>query len=101
MIIYARHDDVTLAYETSGTGGEPLLLIQGIGQLISWPDDLRNALIGAGFQVAAFDNCDVGLSTHLHEAGTPTLLKLMMRPRAAAPYSLLDLTHDALAVWMH
>jgi pimeloyl-ACP methyl ester carboxylesterase len=96
--MYATQDNVTLAYETAGTGGQPLLLIQGIGQLISWPDDLRDLLVDAGFHVAVFDNRDVGLSTHFRDAGRPSPLALMMRPAAAAPYSLLDLTHDALAV---
>jgi pimeloyl-ACP methyl ester carboxylesterase len=96
--MYAMHGDIRLAYEASGDGGNPLLLIQGIGQLISWPDELCDLLCLAGFHVARFDHRDSGLSSHLDELGTPSPLRLMLRPGAAAPYSLLDMTHDAMAV---
>src|SRR5512133_2922298 len=47
---------VDIAYERlPGTGGEPLLLIMGLGmQMIFWPDDLCAALADRGFAVARF-----------------------------------------------
>jgi pimeloyl-ACP methyl ester carboxylesterase len=96
--MFTTHDDITIAYETTGDGGEPLLLVHSIGQLISWPDDLCELLHQAGFHVARFDNRDVGLSTHLHDSGTPNPLQLTFRPRSAAPYSLTDLAEDARSV---
>jgi pimeloyl-ACP methyl ester carboxylesterase len=91
---------VDIAYERlPGTGGEPLLLIMGLGmQMIFWPDDLCAALADRGFAVARFDNRDVGRSTHLHAAGAPPLLRILARPRAAAAYLLDDMAADAVGV---
>ena len=56
---------ITLYYELHGDPtGQPLVLVAGQGaQLISWPEQLRNQLIDAGFQVLLYDNRDVGWST--------------------------------------
>jgi pimeloyl-ACP methyl ester carboxylesterase len=91
---------VTVAYERMpGSGDRPLLLIMGLGmQMIFWPDDLCAALAERGFAVARFDNRDVGLSTHFHDAGAPTLLRILTRARAAASYLLDDMAADAVAV---
>jgi len=53
----ARNGDVELAYETFGeVGGEPLLLIMGLGQqMLLWPDAFCEALATAGFHVARND----------------------------------------------
>ena len=91
---------VDIAYERMpGSDGSPLLLIMGLGmQMIFWPDDLCAALADRGFAVARFDNRDVGQSTHLHAAGTPSLLRIFTRPRAAAAYVLDDMAADAVGV---
>ncbi|HET6501745.1 MAG TPA: alpha/beta fold hydrolase [Amycolatopsis sp.] len=95
----ARHGDIELAYETTGAPtGEPLLLISGIAQMLIWHDDIREGLVERGFQVARFDNRDTGLSTHLHDAGQPSKLSLLMRPSRAVRYHLTDLADDAVAV---
>ncbi len=95
----ARHGAIELAYETSGApGGEPLLLISGTGvQMLMWPDAFVAALVGRGFCVTRFDNRDVGLSTHLTQAGNPGWLKPLIR-HAAAPYRVEDMADDAAAV---
>ena len=95
-----RHDDVDVAYERIGTGdGEPVLLIMGLGmQMIGWPDDFCADLVGRGFTVARFDNRDTGLSTHFHQAGSPSMLRLFTQPGAAAAYRLTDMADDAVAV---
>jgi pimeloyl-ACP methyl ester carboxylesterase len=95
----ARHGDIELAYETIGPPtGEPLLLISGISQMLAWPDDACAALVERGFQVARFDNRDTGLSIHLHHAGRPSKLALLLRPSRAVGYHLTDLADDAVAV---
>ena len=95
----ARHGAIELAYETSGApGGEPLLLISGTGvQMLMWPDAFVAALAGRGFCVTRFDDRDVGLSTHLTQAGNPGWLKPLIR-HAAAPYRVEDMADDAVAV---
>src|SRR3712207_9593543 len=67
--------DIELAYETFGDPGDtPLLLVSGLGsQMISYADELCAGLAARGLFVVRFDNRDVGLSTHLHAAGTPRL----------------------------
>jgi pimeloyl-ACP methyl ester carboxylesterase len=95
----ARNGEVELAYETFGpVDGEPLLLVMGMGaQMVLWPDELCQALAGAGFAVTRFDNRDFGLSSHL-PGRAPGLWRMMFRPASAAPYQMLDLAEDAVAV---
>jgi pimeloyl-ACP methyl ester carboxylesterase len=95
----ARNRDVGIAYEHFDSGGEPLLLIMGLGmQLLSWPDEFCAALVEHGFAVVRFDNRDVGRSTHLSRAGAPSLAGVLARPRSAAAYRLADMADDAAAV---
>ncbi|MFC3383633.1 alpha/beta fold hydrolase [Couchioplanes azureus] len=95
---FARHGDVRIAYEVEGpAGGEPLLLIMGLGlQMLFWPEDFRALLTEHGFRVARFDNRDVGLSTHLDALPPPSPLDLALRRRPG--YALADMAADALAV---
>jgi hypothetical protein len=84
----AHHDGVDLAHQLFGSTGEPLLLIMGIGaDMLYWHDDLCNALVDNGFQVARFDNRDSGESAHLDWAGTPHRRRLRRDPDTA-PYRL-------------
>jgi pimeloyl-ACP methyl ester carboxylesterase len=96
----AHRDDVTIAYERIGpAGGEPLLLVMGLGmQMLSWPDELCAMLADRGYCVVRFDNRDVGESTHWTHAGNPRLFDLLARPKAVAPYRLTDMAADAVAV---
>lgn len=99
-IAKARNGRVELAYDTLGPPeGEPLLLIMGTGgQLISWPEGFCQLLTERGFRVARFDNRDAGESTHFTDAGRPNQLKMLLKPAAAAIYSLDDMADDAVAV---
>ncbi|MFE7800886.1 alpha/beta fold hydrolase [Nocardia sp. NPDC057440] len=96
----ARNGEVSLAYEMFGPStGEPLLLIMGVGaQMLLWHEDFCLELVRRGFQVVRMDNRDAGLSTHLTHLGEPRLSDLIMRPKAAARYSLGDMAADAIAV---
>ncbi|TMR89626.1 alpha/beta fold hydrolase [Nonomuraea basaltis] len=61
----------------------------GLGaQLIHWDEDFCRLLAEQGHHVVRFDNRDVGLSTHFHDAGVP-------EAGAPAPYLLDDLADDA------
>lgn len=99
----ARNGDVELAYETFGEeGGEPLLLIMGLGhQMLLWPDPFCEALAAAGFHVARFDNRDSGLSTSFGSpddtAGRQKWWQALLGG-GAPPYTSTAYVEDALAV---
>lgn len=94
----ARRADLEIAYEVEGSaGGEPLLLIMGLGlQMLFWPDTFRQLLVDRGFRVARFDNRDVGLSTHLSWLGTPSPLVIVGRRWPG--YRIADMADDAVGV---
>jgi pimeloyl-ACP methyl ester carboxylesterase len=96
----ARAGEVELAYERVGPpGGEPLLLIMGLGmQLHFWHDELCAEFVRRGFSPVRFDNRDVGRSTHLHRGGRPSLPAVVAVPGLVAPYRLSDMAADAVAV---
>jgi pimeloyl-ACP methyl ester carboxylesterase len=92
---------VRLCYETLGdSDGEPLLLISGLGgQMINWRDAFCSELTRRGFRVIRFDNRDVGLSTHLDEAGVPdpdaAAAAAAQGEPARVPYTLEEMAADA------
>jgi pimeloyl-ACP methyl ester carboxylesterase len=98
--VTAQNGNVSLAFEqVDDDGGEPLLLIMGLGmQMIYWPDGLLAGFAEAGFTVARFDNRDAGASTHLTWLGTPSLPTMLTAPRLVAPYRISDMAADAVAV---
>ncbi|MFG2276887.1 alpha/beta fold hydrolase [Streptomyces chartreusis] len=95
---------IRLEYDVTGpASGEPLLVIQGLGdQLTKWDDGFPQELVARGFQVIRFDNRDAGLSTHLDDAPVPDLdlitAAVAGAPPPAVPYTLKDMACDALAV---
>ncbi|GAA3388828.1 alpha/beta fold hydrolase [Cryptosporangium minutisporangium] len=94
----ARRAGVEIAYDVEGRpADEPVLLIMGLGlQMLFWPDHFRQLLVDRGFQVARFDNRDVGLSTHLHGLGTPSPLVFVSRRWRG--YRVADMADDAVGV---
>jgi len=94
-----------LAYETTGSPGDPpLLLVSGLGaQLLSWDDGLCALLANAGRYVVRFDNRDAGLSTSFD--AEPVDLAAVLRAmadgdgvtaRSLVPYTLSDMALDAV-----
>jgi pimeloyl-ACP methyl ester carboxylesterase len=96
---YARNGEVKIAFEDlGGTGGDPLLLIMGLGaSRFWWPQGLVDELIGHGFHVACYDQRDAGESTHLPDTGAASPIAAVLRRRSTA-YSAEDMTDDAVAV---
>ncbi|MGY2002387.1 alpha/beta fold hydrolase [Blastococcus sp. SYSU DS1024] len=92
----ARVGDLELAYETFGeTADPPVLLVMGLAtQMIGWPDDFCRGLAERGLFVVRFDNRDIGLSTHLHDAGAPDVLAILGGDRSSVAYALTDLAED-------
>ncbi len=84
-------------------GGEPLLLIMGLGmQLTGWPDELVQLLVSRGFRVIRMDNRDAGLSQGFDHLGVPNVpvqaIRYSLHLPVTAPYGIADMAQDALGV---
>jgi pimeloyl-ACP methyl ester carboxylesterase len=92
--------DIEIAYETFGDAGNPpLLLVMGLAtQMIGWPDDFCRGLAERGLFAVRFDNRDIGLSTHLHDAGVPDLGAVLGGDASSVPYALTDLAEDTVGL---
>jgi pimeloyl-ACP methyl ester carboxylesterase len=95
-----RVGQVELAYEAFGDeGGRPLLLVMGLGtQMLAWHEDLCRELVGRGFFVVRFDNRDIGLSTHLHDAPPPDVMAAFGGDTSSASYTLEDMADDTVGL---
>ena len=64
MVRFAHNGDVAIAYEDlGGAGGDPLLLVMGLGVSRAWwPPGFVGALVARGFHVVAYDQRDSGES---------------------------------------
>ena len=96
---HAYNGDVRIAYEDlGGHGGDPLLLVMGLGaSRFWWPDGLVAELVGQGFHVVAYDQRDAGESTRFPDrAGAPPFAALVRRRTPA--YTAEALCDDAIAV---
>lgn len=100
----AQSNGIELEYEVHGeASGRPLLLLRGLGtQMIQWHPLLCQMLVEAGHHLVIFDNRDVGLSTHLHDAGLPDIgsaMKAVAEGRPAdVPYDLNDMADDVVGL---
>lgn len=98
----ALGNGLTLAVERYGRlTDSAVLLITGLGTPMRlWPNLFCRGLAEAGYSVVAFDNRDCGLSSHLDELPTPSLLQLtqqlVQRQPHFSPYSLDDMANDAV-----
>ncbi|MEJ2716837.1 MAG: alpha/beta fold hydrolase [Deltaproteobacteria bacterium] len=100
----AQANGIEIAYDTFGNPGDPpLLLIMGLGaQMIHWDEEFCKRLAARGYWVIRFDNRDVGLSTHFHDAEVPDIPAVMERflrgEPAFIPYTLKDMGEDAVGL---
>jgi pimeloyl-ACP methyl ester carboxylesterase len=96
----AQVGDLEIAYETFGDAGDPpVLLVMGLAtQMIGWPDDFCRALADRGLHVIRFDNRDIGLSTHLDDAGAPNILAVFGGDTSSVAYPLTDLADDTVGL---
>ncbi len=97
---YAQVGGIRLCYDAFGDpGAPPLVLVMGLAsQMVVWDDDFCAGLAGQGFRVVRFDNRDIGLSTRLDGARTPSAAELVLAGltgvRGRAPYTLTDMARD-------
>jgi pimeloyl-ACP methyl ester carboxylesterase len=91
---------IELAYETFGDPADPpVLLVMGLAtQMLGWPEGFCAELVARGFFVVRFDNRDVGLSTHLHDAPTPDPVAAFQGDTSSASYDLSDLAEDTVGL---
>ncbi len=96
---YASNGDLQIAFEDlGGAGGNPLLLVMGLGaSRFWWPIGFVSTLLERDFHVVAFDLRDAGESMHLTAAGGGNPIAALMR-RHRSPYAAEDMTDDAVAV---
>ena len=100
-------NNLRLEVEDTGERDRPaVLLIAGMSmQLIVWPDAMLHQLHQAGLRVVRFDNRDNGLSESMDHLGTPNILWFMLQQKLGLqvnlPYSIQDMTRDALGVMDH
>jgi pimeloyl-ACP methyl ester carboxylesterase len=87
---------IEIAYQTFGDRSDPpVLLVMGLAtQMLGWPLGFVNALVERRHFVVRFDNRDIGLSTHLHDAPAPDVLAALAGDTSSASYSLSDMAAD-------
>jgi pimeloyl-ACP methyl ester carboxylesterase len=99
-----KANGVNLYYEDNGPADAPaILLVMGLGaQMIAWPDELIQGLVGKGFRVIHYDNRDVGMSQRMEKAATPNLVWTMFKARLGLPlgvgYTLSDMAADGIGL---
>ncbi len=93
---------IEIAYDEFGDpGGEPLLLVMGLGmQMIAWDERFCGLLTERGYRVIRFDNRDAGHSTKFDRAGVPSRAA-MISGTGHPPYLLSDMAADSIALLDH
>lgn len=99
----APANGIEIAYETFGDpSGRPLLLVMGLAtQMLAWHEEFCYALVDLGFHVVRYDNRDIGLSTHMHDAPPPDVMAAFGGDTSSASYTLDDMADDAVALLDH
>ncbi|MGZ8667367.1 MAG: alpha/beta fold hydrolase [Solirubrobacterales bacterium] len=98
----AAANGIEIAYDEFGDpGGEPLLLVMGLGmQMIAWDERFCGLLAERGYRVVRFDNRDVGHSTKFDRAGVPARAA-MISGTGHPPYLLSDMAADTIGLLDH
>jgi pimeloyl-ACP methyl ester carboxylesterase len=96
----ASRNGLNLYFETFGDDeAPPVLLVAGLGmQLVDWPPQWLDRFVEEGYFVVAFDNRDIGLSTHLSSEPPLDIAALAAGASPRVPYYLADMADDAVAV---
>ena len=96
----ASAGSVELAYETFGDPADtPVLLVMGFAtQMLGWPDEFCRLLAARGLFVVRFDNRDIGLSTHLHDAPPPDVMAAVAGDTSSASYTLAEMAGDTVGL---
>lgn len=95
---------IELFYDEHGDPDhEPILLVMGLGaQMILWPDEFVQELVGHGYRVIRYDNRDIGLSQKMEGAKAPGIAWQLIRHRigwpAKVPYTLGDMADDGIGL---
>ena len=91
---------IEIAYETFGVRGDPpVFLVMGLAtQMLGWPVGFVNELVDRGHFVVRFDNRDIGLSTHLHDAPRPDPVAGFSGDVSSASYRLTDMAADTVGL---
>jgi pimeloyl-ACP methyl ester carboxylesterase len=91
---------VEIAYERFGDpSAPPVLLIMGLAtQMLGWPDGFCVALAERGLHAIRFDNRDIGLSTHFHDARRADVMAAMMGDTSSASYTLSEMAADTVGL---
>ncbi len=106
---HAPTNGIELCYETFGDpANETVVLVMGFtAQMIVWPDEMIDDLVGRGFHVVIFDNRDCGLSTK-SSGPPPDVMALMLTIIGGGtvsaddvPYTLSDMAADAIGLLDH
>jgi pimeloyl-ACP methyl ester carboxylesterase len=99
-----RANNIELYYEDNGPTDAPvILLVMGLGaQMIAWPDEFVQGLVGKGYRVIHYDNRDVGMSQRMEGAIAPNLVWTMFKARiglpVSVPYTLTDMAADGIGL---
>jgi pimeloyl-ACP methyl ester carboxylesterase len=91
---------IDIAYERFGDpDAPPVLLVMGLAtQMLGWHEEFCSALVARGLHVIRFDNRDVGLSTHMHDARPPDVIAAMSGDSSSASYKLSDMAGDSVGL---
>jgi len=101
---FARANGIELCYDTFGDpANPPLILIMGLAaQMVVWEEEFLRMLAAKGVWVIRFDNRDIGLSTKLTQARTPSPAEMVFtgltRIKVRVPYTLRDMAADTVGL---
>lgn len=97
-------DGLELCYQTFGDPADPaMLLVMGLGGPMTWWDpDFCRRLAERGYHVIRYDNRDTGRSSRVRgRVGHRHIVRAFLGRPIEAPYSLVDMAHDGIALLDH